>query len=133
MKGTIEVPEKGQGADSASPTDKGKAGLIGTLRPKRMLKDLLGALQMPRGGHRYAPIARSRPDKYASIRPVISAIFAASKGRYGYRRTWPALKDGGVAVSEKASSRIMREDGPAAKRGKRRPRSFYSGELSKAP
>lgn len=133
LEGTVEILKKGQGADPASLTNKEKAELIGALRPKHMLKDLLGALRMPRSSYQYALIAKSRPDKYASIRPVIATIFAASKSRYGYRRIWLALKDDGVVVSEKVVSRIMKEDGLVAKRGKRRAYSSYSGELSEAP
>ena len=48
LEGTVEILKKGQGADPASLTNKEKADLIGALRPRYMLKDLLNALQMPR-------------------------------------------------------------------------------------
>lgn len=133
LEGTVEILKKGQGADPASLTNKEKADLIGALRPRYMLKDLLNALQMPRSSYQYALIAKARPDKYAEIRAAIADIFIASRRCYGYRRIWLALKNGGTTVSEKVVSRIMREGGFVAKRAKRRTYSSYSGEVSQAP
>lgn len=133
LEGTVEILKKGQGADPASLTDKEKAGLIGALRPRYMLKDPLNALQMPRSSCQCALIAKARPGKYAEIRAAIADVLIASRRCYGYRRIWLALKNGGATVSEKVASRIMREGGFVAKRAKRRTYSSYSGEVSQAP
>ena len=55
--------------------------------------------------------ARLGVDKYAGLRAEVAGAFAASKGRYGYRRIKAVLKTG---VSEKVIRRIMAEDGLVA-------------------
>ena len=56
--------------------------------------------------------------------------FAASKGRYGYRRIKAMLRTG---VPEKAVRRVMAEDGLTAHVPRRRRYSSYEGETTPAP
>ena len=60
----------------------------------------------------------------------MAEAFAASKGRYGYRRIKAMLRTG---VSEKVIRRIMAEDGLVAHVPKRRRYSSYEGETTPAP
>lgn len=60
----------------------------------------------------------------------MAEAFAASKGRYGYRRIKAMLRTG---VSEKMIRRIMAEDGLVAHVPKRRRYSSYEGETTPAP
>lgn len=60
----------------------------------------------------------------------MAGAFAASKGRYGYRRIKAMLRTG---VSEKVIRRIMAEDGLVAHAPKRRRYSSYEGETTPAP
>mgnify|MGYP000843643235 CR=1 FL=1 len=60
----------------------------------------------------------------------MAEAFAASKGRYGYRRVKAALR---TRVSEKVLRRIMAEDGLTAHVPRRRRYSSYEGETTPAP
>ena len=60
----------------------------------------------------------------------MAEAFAASKGRYGYRRIKATLQTG---VSEKVIRRIMAEDGLTAHVPRRRRYSSYEGETTPAP
>lgn len=74
--------------------------------------------------------ARLAIDKYAGLRTEVAEAFAASKGRYGYRRIKATLQTG---VSEKVIRRIMAEDGLTAHVPRRRRYSSYEGETTPAP
>lgn len=74
--------------------------------------------------------ARLSIDRYAGLRTEVAEAFAASKGRYGYRRIKATLRTG---VSEKVIRRIMAEDGLVAHVPKRRRYSSYEGETTPAP
>ena len=60
----------------------------------------------------------------------MAEAFAASKGRYGYRRVKAALR---THVSEKVLRRIMAEDGLIAHVPRRRGYGSYEGETTPAP
>lgn len=74
--------------------------------------------------------ARLGVDRYAGPRVRAAEAFAASKGRYGYRRAKAALR---TRVSEKALRRIMAEDGLTAHVPERRWYGSYEGETTPAP
>ena len=74
--------------------------------------------------------ARLAIDKYAGLRTEVAEAFAASKGRYGYRRIKAMLRTG---VSEKVIRRIMKEDDLVAHVPRRRRYSSYEGESTPAP
>ncbi len=117
-------------------TDREKAELVGALRTRHRLNDLLGALGMVRSSYQCQVAAMAEPDKYAELRGRVRAAFEESDSRYGYRRICLELydEDGGAAASEKVIARIMREEGLVAKAPKRRRAySSYAGEISEAP
>lgn len=133
LLGTAEILKKDLSADPKMMTNKEKTVLAGAMTDKYRLKDILGALGMPRSSYYYRLSVQAAPDKHADLRARVAEIFISSHRRYGYRRIHSALKDEGVRVSEKVVCRIMREDGLAAKRGKRRKYSSYVGEVGDAP
>lgn len=51
------------------------------------------------------------PDKYNSIKHVITEVYHRHKGRYGYRRITMVLKQKGLIVNHKTVARIMAESG----------------------
>lgn len=69
-------------------------------------------------------------DKYSGFRTEVAEAFAASKGRYGYRRIKAMLRTG---VSEKVLRGIMAEDGLTAHVPERRGYGSYGGETTPAP
>ena len=133
LEGTVKLLGKGQGVDPGMLTNRKKALLANSLRPARKLNEILSELGMSRSSYQYQIEAMSRPDKHVGLRRRISEIFAASDGRYGYRRIRLGLRSEGVRVSEKVVARLMRELDLVAKRGKKRRYSSYKGEISDAP
>lgn len=133
LEGTVKLLGKGQGVDPGMLTNRKKALLANSLRPARKLNEILSELGMSRSSYQYQIEAMSRPDKHVGLRKRISEIFAASDGRYGYRRIRLGLRSEGVRVSEKVVARLMRELDLVAKRGKKRRYSSYKGEISDAP
>ena len=133
LEGTVELLGKGQSVDPGMLTNREKALLANSLRPARKLNEMLSGLGMGRSSCQYQVEAMRRPDKHAGPRRRISEIFAASNGRYGYRRIRLGPRSEGVRVSEKVVARLMRELDLVAKRGKKRRYSSYKGEISDAP
>lgn len=88
-----------------------KAEIIGALRKKCRLKELLQALHIAKSSYCYQANCLHTPDKYAAVRTEIHTLFHAVDGRYGYRRIHASLKNLGILVSEKVVRRLMKEDG----------------------
>lgn len=79
------------------------------LRCKYKVTELIKIAGIPRSTYYYHTKRQSKPDKYASIRPVISQIFADNKGRYGYRRITAELNKQGLIINHKTIQRLMKE------------------------
>lgn len=79
------------------------------LRHKFKVTELIKIAGIPRSTYYYHIKNQSKPDKYASIRPVISQVFTDNKGRYGYRRITAALKKQGLIINHKTVQRLMKE------------------------
>jgi hypothetical protein len=79
------------------------------LRCKYKVTELIKIAGIPRSTYYYRTKSQSKPDKYASIRPVISQIFADNKGRYGYRRITAELNKQGFIINHKTVQRLMKE------------------------
>jgi len=56
-----------------------------------------------------------QPDKDATLRVAIRAIFREHKGRYGSPRVWDDLREDGWQISRKRVERLMREMGLVAR------------------
>lgn len=101
LEGAVELLGKDQGVDPGMPTNREKALIANSPRPARKLNEMLSELGMGRSSCQYQVEAMRRPDKHAGPRRRISEIFAASDGRYGYRRVRLDLRSEGVRVSDK--------------------------------
>ena len=129
MREVVEVVKKDPGADLRRLSNREKTLLIDRLRPAYSLSSMTCLLAIAPSSYHYHH-ARLGVDKYAGLRAEVAGAFAASKGRYGYRRIKAVLKTG---VSEKVIRRIMAEDGLVAHVPKRRRYSSYEGGTTPAP
>ena len=129
MREVVEVVKKDPGADLRRLSNREKTLLIDRLRPAYSLRSMTCLLAIAPSSYHYHH-ARLGVDKYAGLRAEVAGAFAASKGRYGYRRIKAMLRTG---VSEKVIRRIMAEDGLVAHAPKRRRYSSYEGETTPAP
>ena len=129
MREVVEVVKKDPGADLRRLSNREKTLLIDRLRPAYSLSSMICLLGIAPSSYHYHH-ARLAIDKYAGLRTEVAEAFAASKGRYGYRRIKATLQTG---VSEKVIRRIMAEDGLVAHVPKRRRYSSYEGETTPAP
>ena len=129
MREVVEVVKKDPGADLRRLSNREKTLLIDRLRPAYSLSSMICLLGIAPSSYHYHH-ARLAIDKYAGLRTEVAEAFAASKGRYGYRRIKATLQTG---VSEKVIRRIMAEDGLTAHVPRRRRYSSYEGETTPAP
>ena len=135
-QGAAELVKKDSGADPKNLTNREKTILVGALRDKFELKELLGAVGLAKSSYYYQVHAMEAPDKYAELRKAIAGIFEESNATWGYRRIWGKLRtsDEPVIVSEKVVRDIMRQDGLAViYHAKKKNWSSYGGEESPAP
>ena len=129
MREVVEVVKKDPGADLRRLSNREKTLLIDRLRPAYSLNSMTCLLGIAPSSYHYHH-ARLSIDRYAGLRTEVAEAFAASKGRYGYRRIKATLRTG---VSEKVIRRIMAEDGLVTHVPKRRRYSSYEGETTPAP
>ena len=129
MREVVEVVKKDPGADLRRLSNREKTLLIDRLRPAYSLNSMICLLGIAPSSYHYHH-TRLGVDKYSGFRTEVAEAFAASKGRYGYRRIKAMLRTG---VSEKMIRRIMAEDGLVAHVPKRRRYSSYEGETTPAP
>ena len=125
-----EILKKGQGINLKTLTNHEKAELVGALRGKYRLNELLVALKISKSSYCYQAKRMREPDKYSKLRTDLSNLFTAVGGCYGYRRLHALLKKSGVIVSEKVVRRLMSEEGLVVRRIKHRKYSSYIGEIS---
>lgn len=128
----IDIVKKDLGIDPRELANKEKASLIDALRTKYPLNELLVMMKMPKSSYFYQREVQCMPDKYATLRTEIKAIFAKNKGRYGYRRVHAVIKTTGMTVSEKVVRRIMGEEQLIVPYKKKRRYNSYKGEVSPA-
>lgn len=101
LKETINVLKKDPGVDQAVLRNREKVAIIGALKSKYSLPNLLSALHCPRSSYYYQQKTVKRQDKYCSAKKRIQAVFEENHGRYGYRRVHAALRKEGLRLSEK--------------------------------
>ena len=136
LEQTIEILKKDPGADPRGLTNREKAALVGALRGRYALGELLGAVGLAKSSYYYHVRAMEAPDRRAALRELVVEAFRRSNGTWGYRRIWAALRtsEEPVFVSEKVVRAIMRECGlEVVYHAKRRRWSSYGGEVSPAP
>lgn len=123
-----ELIKKDPGIDPRRLTNREKTQLVDALRPDYPLKQLLTELRLARSSYFYHRMREAVPDKYASVRRVITEIFHNNYGCYGYRRIDGMLRRDGLQISEKVVRRLMAEEGLAVHRVRRRRFNAYAGE-----
>ncbi len=127
-----EIIKKDQGINLQILTNKEKTMVIGALRNKYKLCDLLGILRISKSNYFYQLQVVKDGDKYANVREIIHDIFNEARRTYGYRRIKIELKKVGIIISEKVIRRIMEEENlQIVMRSKKRYNS-YMGEISQA-
>ena len=134
LEGTVELLGKEPGADPNRLTNREKTELVGSLRPKWPLGDLLEAVGLKKSSCYYRVGAIAAGDGDAELREQVRAAFDANDGTYGRRRIHDELATGGVGAGERRIARIMREERLVA-RGRKRKRGYssYAGEISEHP
>ena len=103
---------------------------IQELRQEYPLAMLLEIAQLPRATFYYHLKQRKNPDKYASAKEEITAIYHENKGRYGYRRITTELRKRNILLNHKTVQRLMKEMGIACRVRIKKYRS-YKGEVGK--
>ncbi|MBR2724499.1 MAG: IS3 family transposase [Ruminococcus sp.] len=130
-KGRACIPKKiaslsfGKGA-----TQQEKVTAIQELRREYPLAMLLEIAQLPRATFYYHLKQRKNPDKYASAKEEITAIYHENKGRYGYRRITTELRKRNILLNHKTVQRLMKEMGIVCRVRIKKYRS-YKGEVGK--
>ena len=91
---------------------------------------LLEIAQLPRATFYYHLKQRKNPDKYASAKEEITAIYHENRGRYGYRRITTELRKRNILLNHKTVQRLMKEMGIVCRVRIKKYRS-YKGEVGK--
>lgn len=132
LKETINVLKKDPGVDQAVLRNREKVAIIGALKSKYSLPNLLSALHCPRSSYYYQQKTVKRQDKYCSAKKRIQAVFEENHGRYGYRRVHAALRKEGLRLSEKVIRQLMKQEKLQVAAKKKRVYSSYQGEITPA-
>ena len=132
LKETINVLKKDPGVDQTALQNREKAAIIGALKNKYSLSNLLAALYCSRSSYYYQQRAAKRHDKYCSVKEKIQTVFEENHRRYGYRRIHAALRKEGLRLSEKVIRRIMKQTKLQVIAKKKRAYSSYQGEITPA-
>lgn len=132
LEKAAEIIKKDEGVSLENLTNREKAIVIGALRNKYRLHELLNVFHMAKSSYCYQQASLMRPDKYSDIRKKIRSVFDGSSNRYGYRRIHSSLKNEEITVSEKVIRRIMLEDKLLVPYVKRRKYNSYKGEITPA-
>ena len=132
LEKAAEILKKDEGASLEKLTNREKAVVIGALRSKYKLHELLDVFHMAKSSYCYQQAALNTPDKYVGIRAKIRAVFDGSSSRYGYRRIHCSLKNEEIIVSEKVIRRLMQEEKLFVPNIKRKKYNSYKGEITPA-
>lgn len=132
LEKATEILKKDEGVSLEKLTNREKAIVIGALRSKYNLHELLDVFHMAKSSFCYQQAALNAPDKYADLREMIRTVFDDSSSRYGYRRIHSSLKNEEITVSEKVIRRIMQEEKLIVPNIKRKKYNSYKGEITPA-
>ena len=132
LEKAAEIIKKDEGVSLEKLTNREKAIVIGALRNKYKLHELLDIFHMSKSSYCYQQAALAAPDKYNEVRKKIRSVFDDSSSRYGYRRIHSSLKTEDITISEKVIRRIMQEDKLIVPNVKRRKYNSYKGEITPA-
>lgn len=125
---------KAGGSPAPSISNRRRAELGERLRAATglPLREVTRFLGISRSSYEYRRAGLGR-DRHAGPHAEAREAFEAGRGAYGYRRVHAELRRRGRRVSEKVVRRLMREEGLAAARPRRRRYSPYAGEEGRAP
>ena len=132
LEKAAEILKKDEGVSLEKLTNRDKAIVIGALRSKYKLHELLDVFHMAKSSYCYQQAVLNGPDKYADLRVKIRTVFDESSSRYGYRRIHSSLKNEKLTVSEKVVRRLMQEEKLIVPNVKRKKYSSYKGEITPA-
>lgn len=132
LAATIDVLKKDPGADQTYLRNSEKAVIIGALKYKYSLPELLIALNYPRSSYYYQRASERGNNKYQAVREHIRGIFTDNHSRYGYRRIHATLANEGIRLSEKVVRRLMRQESLTVPIKKARKYNSYKGEITPA-
>ena len=93
LEKAAEILKKDEGVSLEKLTNREKAIVIGALRSKYKLHELLDVFHMAKSSYCYQQAVLNAPDKYADLRAKIRVVFDESSSRYGYRRIYNDEKD----------------------------------------
>lgn len=128
-----ETIKKDQGISLDKLSNREKAVVIGVLRRKYSLKELLQVFNLSKSSYCYQKKALDVPDKYENVREQLRVLFTISYESYGYRRMHICIKKpDGSNYSEKVIQRLMKEEKLHVKQTKQKKYNSYQGEISPA-
>ena len=132
LEATAEILKKDPGVDRTKLTNQEKTLLVGTLKNKYPLADLLDSVGLARSSYFYHRKIATLPDKYETLRGLIIRLFAENNQCYGYRRIHGELRKAGIRVSEKVIQTLMAQHQLVVLSKKKRKYSSYQGEITPA-
>lgn len=132
LEATAEILKKDPGVDREKLTNQEKTLLVGTLKNKYPLAELLEFVGLARSNYFYHRKIATLPDKYETLRGLIIRLFAENNQCYGYRRIHGELRKDGVRVSEKVIQTLMAQQQLVVRSKKKRKYSSYQGEITPA-
>ena len=132
LEKAAEILKKDEGVSLEKLSNREKAIVIGALRSKYKLHELLDVFHMAKSSYCYQQAVLNAPDKYVNLRVKIRTLFDESFSRYGYRRIHSSLKNEELTVSEKVVRRLMQEENLIVPTVKRKKYSSYKGEITPA-
>lgn len=109
-----------------------KSQLVDALKNKYPLSLLLKEVSLSSSTYYHQRKLRTKPDKYAPVRPILHDLFNHTGRRaYGYRRLNVVLREKHhLRLSEKVVRRLMHQEGLVIKTKRKRKYSSYQGEIS---
>lgn len=133
LEETIKILKKEKDINPTSLSNREKAVMIGVLKEKYSLPELLRSLKLARSSYYYHCKQLEKEDKYSHIRNLIKKIFIENYQCYGVRRICFALRRLGIYISKDVVRRLMKEESIKVVQRRRRGYSSYKGEITQAP
>ena len=132
LEATAEILKKDPGVDRPKLTNLEKTLLVGTLKNKYPLAELLDSIGIARSSYFYQRKIATLPDKYEPLRSQVIRLFAENNQCYGYRRIHGELRKAEIRVSEKVIQTLMAQQKLVVLSKKKRKYSSYQGEITPA-
>ena len=95
--------KKDQGISLDTLSNREKAVVIGVLRNRYSLKELLIICHLSKSSYCYQKKVLSEPDKYKEVREQLRSTFTETYESYGYRRMHLCLNQMAVIIQKRSS------------------------------